>query len=116
MPEGGDNETEEFNIEFALLGIRVQLVFLKASKNLANMDFSFFGILRKDENVVQMYYCEFIEDINKNNIREALESGGRVGKVEVLDYEGCHVLNECTVHELPVKDLSWGNGVYIGWM
>ena len=92
MPEGGNNETEEFNIEFALLGIRVQLVFLKASKNLANMDFSFFGILRQDENVVQMYYCEFIEDISKTIFVKRWKVAGALVRSKCLTMRGAMCL------------------------
>ena len=87
---GIDHKAEEFgsvNIEFALFGFGVKLMFSKASKNFGNMFIVFLRSLGVNEDIVQIDYHIFVEDVGEDAIHITLESSGSIGEAEVHDHK-----------------------------
>ena len=87
---GIDHKAEEFSsvyVEFAFFSFGVKLMFLKASKNFGNMFIVFLRSLGVNEDIVQIDYHVFVEDVGEDAVHITLESSGSVGEAKVHDHK-----------------------------
>ena len=87
---GIDHKAEEFssvNIKFAFFSFGIKLMFLKASKNFSNMFIMFLRSLGVNEDIIQIDYHIFVEDVREDAVHITLESSGSVGEAEVHDHK-----------------------------
>ena len=67
-------------MEETLIGAGVEMMLLEASENFSDMVLVFFFGVGVDEYVIEVHQYTNIEQVTKDVIHEALESGGCIGK------------------------------------
>ena len=63
------------------------MMFPEAGEYFADVSCTFVGVPRKDKYVVQVNHYEFVEEVGKDAVHEALESGRSISKTEMHGHE-----------------------------
>ena len=93
-------------MEETLIGVGVEVMLSEPSENFSDMVSVFFFGVQVDEYVVKVYQYTNIEQVAKDVIHEALESGGCIGESErhYMPFEGAVVSPESRLPFVALSD------------